>query len=320
MVEHEAETVAGTAAVDAPGAPEPTGRLAPADSVLARVRSRLPEFTGALQRVADQVLADPDAVRPGHHRRAGRAQRHLTGHGHPVLPGAGLRGLRRPAAGHRGRDRPGPLGRLDRRHRTGDPAGRPAGAGARARSWPPTPGPCTTPPRCWILARSNGRRRDRRCQPGEHLRRQRQRAGRRGDAVQPAPHRCRRLGLERRARGLASAALLRTGDVALGISHTGQTRETIETLAEAGSHGATTVALTGFPARRWPSSPTSSCSPPARPPRSGRTRSPHGTHNWSCSTCSTSPSRSVPMTGRTRRFSAPPGLSTGTRRWADTGP
>ena len=47
--------------------------------------------------------------------------------------------------------------------------------------------------------------------------------------------------------GLAGAALLRPGDVALGISHTGQTRETIETLAEAGSHGATTVALTGFP-------------------------------------------------------------------------
>ena len=47
--------------------------------------------------------------------------------------------------------------------------------------------------------------------------------------------------------GLASAALLRRGDVALGISHSGQTRETIEMLAEAGSHGATTVALTSFP-------------------------------------------------------------------------
>ena len=47
--------------------------------------------------------------------------------------------------------------------------------------------------------------------------------------------------------GLASAALLGAGDVALGISHTGQTRETIELLAEAGSRGATTVALTGFP-------------------------------------------------------------------------
>jgi DNA-binding MurR/RpiR family transcriptional regulator len=47
--------------------------------------------------------------------------------------------------------------------------------------------------------------------------------------------------------GLASAALLRPGDVALGVSHSGQTRETIEMLAEAASSGATTIALTGFP-------------------------------------------------------------------------
>src|SRR5436189_5349044 len=30
-----------------------------ADGVLVRVRARLPEFTGALRRVAEQVLADP---------------------------------------------------------------------------------------------------------------------------------------------------------------------------------------------------------------------------------------------------------------------
>jgi DNA-binding MurR/RpiR family transcriptional regulator len=47
--------------------------------------------------------------------------------------------------------------------------------------------------------------------------------------------------------GLASSALLSAGDVALGISNSGQTRETIEMLAEAGSHGATTVALTSYP-------------------------------------------------------------------------
>jgi DNA-binding MurR/RpiR family transcriptional regulator len=47
--------------------------------------------------------------------------------------------------------------------------------------------------------------------------------------------------------GLASAAQLRAGDVALGISHSGQTQETIELLAEAGSHGASTIALTSFP-------------------------------------------------------------------------
>jgi DNA-binding MurR/RpiR family transcriptional regulator len=47
--------------------------------------------------------------------------------------------------------------------------------------------------------------------------------------------------------GLASSALLSTGDVAIGISHSGQTGEIIEMIAEAGSHGATTVALTSFP-------------------------------------------------------------------------
>lgn len=47
--------------------------------------------------------------------------------------------------------------------------------------------------------------------------------------------------------GLASSALLKQGDVALGISHSGQTRETIEMVAEAASHGVTTIALTSFP-------------------------------------------------------------------------
>ncbi|HKS99736.1 MAG TPA: MurR/RpiR family transcriptional regulator [Rugosimonospora sp.] len=47
--------------------------------------------------------------------------------------------------------------------------------------------------------------------------------------------------------GLASAATLATGDVAVGVSHRGATGETVEILAEAGSHGATTIALTGFP-------------------------------------------------------------------------
>jgi len=46
---------------------------------------------------------------------------------------------------------------------------------------------------------------------------------------------------------LTSAALLGQDDVAIGISHTGVTRDTIDALAEAGRHGATTVALTNFP-------------------------------------------------------------------------
>ncbi|MFI6321127.1 MurR/RpiR family transcriptional regulator [Nonomuraea sp. NPDC050556] len=46
---------------------------------------------------------------------------------------------------------------------------------------------------------------------------------------------------------LTDAALLGQGDVAVGISHSGRTREVIEVLAEAGSHGAITVAVTSHP-------------------------------------------------------------------------
>jgi len=46
---------------------------------------------------------------------------------------------------------------------------------------------------------------------------------------------------------LTSAALLRPGDVAIGISHTGTTTDTIDAVTEARAHGATTVALTNFP-------------------------------------------------------------------------
>jgi DNA-binding MurR/RpiR family transcriptional regulator len=43
---------------------------------------------------------------------------------------------------------------------------------------------------------------------------------------------------------LTSAAVLRRGDVAVGISHTGATTDTVEALREARERGATTVALT----------------------------------------------------------------------------
>lgn len=46
---------------------------------------------------------------------------------------------------------------------------------------------------------------------------------------------------------LTSAALLRPGDVAVGISHTGSTADTVDALTEAKRQGATTVALTNFP-------------------------------------------------------------------------
>jgi DNA-binding MurR/RpiR family transcriptional regulator len=46
---------------------------------------------------------------------------------------------------------------------------------------------------------------------------------------------------------VSSAALLRRGDVAIGISHTGRTADTIGSLEEARSRRATTVAITNFP-------------------------------------------------------------------------
>jgi DNA-binding MurR/RpiR family transcriptional regulator len=46
---------------------------------------------------------------------------------------------------------------------------------------------------------------------------------------------------------LTSAAVLEPGDVALGISHTGSTADTVEALRVAHDRGAVTVALTNFP-------------------------------------------------------------------------
>jgi len=47
---------------------------------------------------------------------------------------------------------------------------------------------------------------------------------------------------------VTSASLLRRGDVAIGISHSGATADTVESLAEAHRRRAITVAITNFPA------------------------------------------------------------------------
>ena len=46
---------------------------------------------------------------------------------------------------------------------------------------------------------------------------------------------------------LTSAALLGPRDIAIGISHSGSTRETIESISIAKAHGARTMAITNFP-------------------------------------------------------------------------
>ena len=49
---------------------------------------------------------------------------------------------------------------------------------------------------------------------------------------------------------MTSAALQRTGGVAIGVSHSGETLETLHALRIAGEAGATTVAVTNFPSSR----------------------------------------------------------------------
>lgn len=46
---------------------------------------------------------------------------------------------------------------------------------------------------------------------------------------------------------MTSAALIGHGDVAIGVTHSGATRDTVDPLWEAKRHGATTVAITNFP-------------------------------------------------------------------------
>ncbi|MER6523649.1 MurR/RpiR family transcriptional regulator [Streptomyces sp. NPDC001508] len=45
---------------------------------------------------------------------------------------------------------------------------------------------------------------------------------------------------------LTNASLLAPGDVAIGLSHSGRTHEVVEVITEAASHGATTAAVTSF--------------------------------------------------------------------------
>lgn len=72
-----------------------------------------------------------------------------------------------------------------------------------------------------------------------------------GNVAKMLEGRLRRIGMPCWSAGdaheaLSEAALLGPGDVAIGISHRGRTREVMEALVEAGSHGAMTVAVTSF--------------------------------------------------------------------------
>ncbi|MBX6357406.1 MAG: MurR/RpiR family transcriptional regulator [Micromonosporaceae bacterium] len=236
-----------------PGRAAEAGGQAPAgsgasDSVLARVRTRLPEFTGALQRVAELVLADPTAAARATivelAERSGTSPATVTRFCR-ALGFEGYSDLRLGIAGETGRAARGAGWTIDigREIQPTDPPERVLdqimAADTRAMQDTAALLDLKEVERAADAIAAAGRV-DIYGEGGSALV---------GGEMQVSLH---RIGVAAWAwadvhNGLASAAQLRAGDVALGVSHSGQTQETIELLAEAGSHGATTVALTSFP-------------------------------------------------------------------------
>ena len=248
MVEPDADGTAATAVVDSlvrDPAPPPT--MNNSDGVLVRVRTLLPEFTGALQRVAEQVLTDPAAASRATivelAERSGTSPATITRFCR-ALGFDGYADLRLGIAAETGRARAsGWTVDIGREIQPTDPLSRVLGQimAADTQAMHDTAALLDLAEVERAAASIAGASRvDIYGASGSALV---------GGEMQFSLH---RIGVAAWAwtdihNGLASAALLRTGDVALGISHSGQTRETIEMLAEAGSHGATTVALTSFP-------------------------------------------------------------------------
>ncbi|MDI1460114.1 MurR/RpiR family transcriptional regulator [Catellatospora sp. KI3] len=218
------------------------------DSVLARLRAKLPEFSGALRRVAEQVLTDPAGA-----SRATIVELAERSHTSPATitrfcRAVGFEGyadLRLAIAGETGRAARSAGWAVDigRAIQPGDPLERVLGqimaADTQAMQDTAAMTDLAEVERA-ADAIAAAERVDIYGASGSALV---------GAEMQFSLH---RIGIAAWSwpdvhNGLASAALLRNGDVALGISHSGQTRETIEMIAEAGSRGATTVALTSFP-------------------------------------------------------------------------
>jgi DNA-binding MurR/RpiR family transcriptional regulator len=218
------------------------------DSVLVRLRGRLPEFTGALRRVAEQVLTDPAGASRATivelAERSGTSPATITRFCR-ALGFEGYADLRLAIAGETGRAARSAGWAIDigREIEPNDPLERVLGqimaADTQAMRDTAAMTDLTEVERAAdAIAAAN--RVDIYGASGSALV---------GAEMQFSLH---RIGVAAWSwpddhNGLASAALLREGDVALGISHSGQTRETIEMIAEAGSRRAITVALTSFP-------------------------------------------------------------------------
>ncbi|GAA1410962.1 MurR/RpiR family transcriptional regulator [Catellatospora coxensis] len=218
------------------------------DSVLARLRAKLPEFTGALRRVAEQVLTDPSGASRATIVELAERSRTSPATITRFCRAVGFEGyadLRLAIAGETGRAArsAGWVVDIGREIEPGDPLERVLGqimaADTRAMQDTAAMTDLVEVERA-ADAIAAADRVDIYGASGSALV---------GAEMQFSLH---RIGIAAWSwpdvhNGLASAALLSAGDVALGISHSGQTRETIEMVAEAGSRGAITVALTSFP-------------------------------------------------------------------------
>lgn len=228
-----------------PALAEPAPTAAGPGSVLARVRTGLPELTGALQRVAELVLADPAAAARATivelAERSGTSPATVTRFCR-ALGFEGYSDLRLGIAGETGRAARSAGWAIDigREIQPTDPLDRVLdqimAADNRAMHDTAALLDLAEVERAADAIAAGGRV-DIYGESGSALV---------GGEMQFSLH---RIGVAAWAwsdvhNGLASAAQLRSGDVALGVSHSGQTRETIELVAEAGSHGATTIALT----------------------------------------------------------------------------
>jgi DNA-binding MurR/RpiR family transcriptional regulator len=249
MVEREMDGSASMAVADSP-LPDhhlTSSGFSSADGVLVRVRKHLPEFTGALQRVAEQVLSDPAAASRATivelAERSGTSPATVTRFCR-ALDFDGYSDLRLGIAAETGRSRSaGWTVDIGREIQPSDPLERVLGqimaADTQAMHNTAALLDLAEVERA-AIAIAGASRVNIFGASGSSLV---------GEEMQFSLH---RIGVPAWAwtdvhNGLASAALSRVGDVALGISHSGQTGETIELLAEAGSHGATTIALTSFP-------------------------------------------------------------------------
>lgn len=214
--------------------------------VVGRLRIELPSLPDALQRVAAQILEDPDAATRASiadlAERAGTSTATVTRFCR-VLGFSGYAELRVALAAEGGRAEQARWATdIDREIEPGDPLDRVLGvvASADSRAIQET------------AARLDLDRIDRVAGAvAEAGRVELVGLGSSGTAARELAFRLERIRVPCWFRpdahtALTNAALLRPGDVAVGLSHSGRTREVVEVLAEAREQGALTVAVTSF--------------------------------------------------------------------------